>query len=443
MNIAIIGAGISGLTAAYYLREKHNVTVFESAPRIGGHTATVDIEHQGRDYAIDTGFIVYNDWTYPRFIELIDALGVDTQPTEMSFSVRCDSSGLEYGGNNLNTLFAQRRNLLRPNFHKMLHDILRFNREAVRDLESGSIAADTTLGEYLTENRYGDAFTYQYLLPMGCAIWSASTESMIEFPLLFFTRFFSNHGLLSVNDRPQWRVISGGSKSYLEPLTRDFRDSIQLNARISSVRRRQDAVELVLANGRILSFDQVIFGCHSDQALQLLSDATQAERDALTAIPYQSNEVVLHTDDALLPQRRLAWSSWNYWLRERYQQRAVLTYDMNILQGIESDTTFCVSLNATEAIDPDKIIETFNYSHPVFSLDSVAAAAKIDNFNGLNRSWFAGAYLGNGFHEDGVVSGRRIVTAAGGSLCIAEFTRVICGIAASNRARINLPIRYS
>lgn len=411
MNIAIIGAGISGLTAAYYLREKHNITVFESAPRIGGHTATVDIEHQGRDYAIDTGFIVYNDWTYPRFIELIDALGVDTQATEMSFSVRCDSSGLEYGGNNLNTLFAQRRNLLRPNFHRMLHDILRFNREAVRDLESGSIAADTTLGEYLTENRYGDAFTYQYLLPMGCAIWSASTESMIEFPLLFFTRFFNNHGLLSVNDRPQWRVISGGSKNYLEPLTRDFRDSIQLNARISSVRRRQDAVELVLANGRIQSFDQVIFGCHSDQALQLLSDATQAERDALTAILYQSNEVVLHTDDALLPQRRLAWSSWSYWLRERYQQRAVLTYDMNILQGIESDATFCVTLNATEAIDPNKIIETFNYSHPVFSLDSVAAAAKIDNFNGLNRSWFAGAYLGNGFHEDGVVSGRRVADA--------------------------------
>jgi len=411
MNIAIIGAGISGLTAAYYLREKHNITVFESAPRIGGHTATVDIEHQGRDYAIDTGFIVYNDWTYPRFIELIDALGVDTQATEMSFSVRCDSSGLEYGGNNLNTLFAQRRNLLRPNFHRMLHDILRFNREAVRDLESGSIAADTTLGEYLTENRYGDAFTYQYLLPMGCAIWSASTESMIEFPLLFFTRFFNNHGLLSVNDRPQWRVISGGSKNYLEPLTRDFRDSIQLNARISSVRRRQDAVELVLANGRIQSFDQVIFGCHSDRALQLLSDATQAERDALTAILYQSNEVVLHTDDALLPQRRLAWSSWNYWLRERYQQRAVLTYDMNILQGIESDATFCVTLNATEAIDPNKIIETFNYSHPVFSLDSVAAAAKIDNFNGLNRSWFAGAYLGNGFHEDGVVSGRRVADA--------------------------------
>ena len=411
MKIAIIGAGISGLTAAYYLRHKHNITVYESAPRIGGHTATVDIEHQGRDYAIDTGFIVYNDWTYPQFIELIEELGVATQPTEMSFSVRCDNSGLEYGGNNLNTLFAQRSNLLRPGFHKMLRDILRFNREAVRDLEGGRISAATTLGEYLESNRYGEAFTYQYLLPMGCAIWSASTESMIDFPLLFFTRFFKNHGLLSVNDRPQWHVIQGGSRSYLEPLTREFQDSIQVNAKITSVRRRQDGVELVMANGRIQHYDQVIFGCHSDQALGLLTDATHAERDALKAIPYQPNEVVLHTDDGLLPKRRIAWSSWNYWLRERYQERAVLTYDMNTLQGLDSDTRFCVTLNATEAIAEDKIIETFNYSHPVFSLDSVAAAAKIDSFNGLNRTWFAGAYLGNGFHEDGVVSGRRVAEA--------------------------------
>ena len=411
MKIAIIGAGISGLTAAYYLRHKHDITVYESAPRIGGHTATVDIEHEGRDYAIDTGFIVYNDWTYPRFIELMEELGVKTKPTEMSFSVRCDNSGLEYGGNNLNTLFAQRRNLLRPGFHKMLRDILRFNREAVRDLESGRISPATTLGQYLDENRYGEGFIFQYLLPMGCAIWSASTESMLDFPLLFFTRFFKNHGLLSVNDRPQWHVVKGGSKSYLQPLTREFQDSIQVNAKISSARRRQDDIELVMANGRTLHYDQVIFACHSDQALKLLADATHAERDALTSIPYQSNEVVLHTDCDLLPQRRLAWSSWNYWLRERYQDRAVLTYNMNILQGIESDTTFCVTLNATESIAEDKIIETFNYSHPVFSLDSVAAAAKIDDFNGLNRTWFAGAYLGNGFHEDGVVSGRRVAEA--------------------------------
>ena len=237
MNIAIIGAGISGLTAAYYLRQGHNITVYESAARIGGHTATVDIEHRGREYAIDTGFIVYNDWTYPLFIELLDELGIETQPTEMSFSVRCDSSGIEYGGNNLNTLFAQRRNLLRPSFHGMLRDILRFNREAVRDLESGRIAADTTLGEYLEANGYGEAFMFQYLLPMGCAIWSASTDRMIDFPLLFFTRFFKNHGLLSVNDRPQWHVIKGGSRSYLEPLTREFSDSIRLNASPASAPR--------------------------------------------------------------------------------------------------------------------------------------------------------------------------------------------------------------
>lgn len=234
---------------------------------------------------------------------------------------------------------------------------------------------------------------------------------MGDFPLLFFTRFFKNHGLLSVNNRPQWHVIRGGSRSYLEPLTREFADAISVNARISSVRRRPESVELIMANGRALQYDQVIFACHSDQALALIDDATRAERDALIDIPYQSNEVVLHTDESLLPRRRAAWSSWNYWLRERYQSRAVLNYNMNILQGLESDTTFCVTLNATESIASDKIIETFNYSHPVFSLDSIAAARKIQDFNGLNRTWFAGAYLGNGFHEDGVVSGRRVADA--------------------------------
>ena len=411
MNIAIIGAGISGLTAAYHLRHKHNITVYEAAPRIGGHTATIDVEHKGRHYAIDTGFIVYNDWTYPNFIELMQELGVETQPTEMSFSVRCDQSGLEYGGNNLNTLFAQRRNLLRPSFHRMLRDILRFNREAIRDLESGRISATTTLGEYLVDNRYGEAFIYQYLLPMGCAIWSASTERMVDFPLLFFTRFFKNHGLLSVNDRPQWHVIKGGSRRYLEPLIREFSGAIRLDARISSVRRRQDSVELEMANGLAVQYDQVVFACHSDQALGLLGDASRAECDALEAIPYQSNEVVLHTDESLLPRHRAAWSSWNYWLRERQQERVVLNYNMNILQGLKSDTTFCVTLNATKSISPNRIIDSFNYSHPVFSLESVTAARKIQDFNGLNRTWFAGAYLGNGFHEDGVVSGRRVADA--------------------------------
>jgi predicted NAD/FAD-binding protein len=246
---------------------------------------------------------------------------------------------------------------------------------------------------------------------MGSAIWSASIDGMNEFPLLFFVRFFRNHGLLSVNNRPQWRVIEGGSRSYLEPLTREFRDRIRCQARIVSVRRRDQSVYLRMADGEVLEFDQVVFACHSDQALALLGDATRAERDALGAIPYDANEVVLHTDTSLLPRNRRAWSSWNYWLRGREQQRAVLNYNMNILQGIEADTTFCVTLNASEAIAEDRIIDRFSYSHPQFSLDAIDAARRIEAFNGLNRSWYAGAYLGNGFHEDGVVSGRKVATA--------------------------------
>jgi len=413
MKIAIIGAGISGLSTAWHLRQGHALTVYESAARIGGHTATVDVDWQGRRYAIDTGFIVYNDWTYPNFIELLDSLGVESQPTEMSFSVRCDNSGLEYGGNNLNTLFAQRRNLLRPSFHRMLRDILRFNREALRDLDSGTLSADTRLGDYLAANRYGDAFIHHYLLPMGSAIWSASIDGMNDFPLLFFIRFFKNHGLLSVNDRPQWRVLKGGSRAYLEPLTREFRHAIRCNARIAAVFRRPEAVELVMEDGHREAFDQVVFACHSDQALALLGDATRAERDALGAIPYAANEVVLHTDTSLLPRSRRAWSSWNYWLREREQQHPVLNYNMNILQGIEADTTFCVTLNASAAIAEDRIIDRFSYSHLQFSLAAVDAARRIEAFNGLNRSWYAGAYLGNGFHEDGVVSGRKVAAAIG------------------------------
>lgn len=411
MKIAIIGSGISGLTAAYYLSKHHEVGVFESADRIGGHTATVDVSHGGRDYAIDTGFIVFNDWTYPNFIELMDELGIQSKPTEMSFSVRSDASGIEYGGNNLNTMFAQRRNLLRPSFYKMISDILRFNREAVSDLESGAISPTMTLGEYLQANNYGDAFVYHYILPMGCAIWSASTESMVDFPLHFFVQFFKNHGLLSINDRPQWRVIEGGSRSYLGPLTKDFNESIFLNSKIRRIRRADESVELTMADGQVLVFDHVVLACHSDQALKLLADPAAAEHETLSAIPYQTNEVILHTDESLLPERRLAWSSWNYLLRQKYQERAVLTYNMNILQGIESDTTFCVTLNATDSISPDKIIGRFNYSHPVFSRQSVQAAGLIDKLNGKKNTWFAGAYLGNGFHEDGVVSARKVATA--------------------------------
>lgn len=408
MKIAIIGSGISGLTAAYYLAPHHDITVHESASRIGGHTATVDVDNEGESIAIDTGFIVYNDWTYPKFIELMNEIGVSSKPTEMSFSVRCDDSGLEYGGNNLNTLFAQRSNLFKPYFLSMVQDILRFNREAIEDFDNGNISESITLGEYLSQNGYRPAFIDKYLLPMGCAIWSASTDNMNSFPLLFFVRFLKNHGLLSVNNRPQWRVIKGGSRSYLAPLTHSFKHSINLNADIQSVRRCDGSIEILFTGGNTAKYDHVIFSCHSDQALGLLRDASKAERNALTAIPYQGNEVVLHTDETLLPNRKLAWSSWNYWLRQNRQERAVLTYNMNILQGLSASKTYCVTLNATESIDATKIIARFNYSHPVFSLESINAARQIKHINGRNRTWFAGAYLGNGFHEDGVASGRAV-----------------------------------
>lgn len=411
MKIAVVGAGISGLTAAYLLNKKYDITIFEGGDRIGGHTATKEVSVNNESYAIDTGFIVYNDWTYPNFIRLMSELGVESKPTEMSFSVSCDLSGLEYGGSDLNTLFAQRRNLLKPYYWKMLWDIVRFNKAAIADLDNNQIAQDTTLGEYLKQKGYGDAFANKYLIPMGSAIWSASTESMFNFPLLFFVRFLKNHGLLSINNRPQWRVIKGGSKEYIEPLIAGFKDNIRINSVIKSIRRDVDGVDLELENGNVERFDQVVIASHSDQALEMLEDVTVAEQEILAAIPYQENDVVLHTDDSLLPKQKLAWSSWNYWLRSDEQERAILTYDMNILQGIKAPVTFCVTLNATQEIDPEKILGRYNYSHPVFSLASVSAAKRWGEINGVNRTWFCGAYWANGFHEDGLNSGLRVAKA--------------------------------
>jgi predicted NAD/FAD-binding protein len=413
VKIAVIGSGISGLSAAYLLQHEHDITVFESQSNVGGHTATMDVTVHGKEYAIDTGFIVYNDWTYPNFIRLMDELGVTSKSTEMSFSVSCDQTGLEYGGNNLNTLFAQRRNILRPSYWMMLKDIMRFNKEAIEDLEQKKIEEGATLGQYLKQKGYGEAFANKYLIPMGSAIWSASTDSMFDFPLLFFVRFFKNHGLLSVNNRPQWRVINGGSREYLNPLTAGFKEHIRLNSEVKTIRRDKDGVDVILADGSHERFDQAIIASHSDQALSMLDDASAVESEILGAIGYQENEVVLHIDDSVLPDKKLAWSSWNYWLRAEQQDQAVLTYDMNILQGIEAPETFCVTLNATDAIDPKKILGQYNYSHPVFSLESVAAADRWQEINGTNRTWFCGAYWANGFHEDGVSSGVRVAKGLG------------------------------
>lgn len=415
MRIAIVGSGISGLVSARMLSRQHDVSVFEAADWIGGHTHTVDVEVAGKAYAIDTGFIVFNDWTYPNFIRLMDQLGVASQETEMSFSVNQPATGLEYNGHSINSLFAQRSNLFSPGFIGMVRDILRFNREALDDLDSGRIHSETTLGDYLRDKGYGQRFTHHYIVPMGAAIWSMSLADMLAFPLAFFVRFFKNHGLLSVSDRPQWRVISGGSRSYVEPLIAPFKDAIRLNCPVQRITRDEQGVTLSSASGEE-RFDKVILACHSDQALRLLAEPTEIEQSILGAIDYADNEVVLHTDTALLPRRKLAWASWNYRLDRTQQRAAAVTYNMNILQGIESDTTFCVSLNQTDAIDPAKILGQYSYAHPQFSLAAAAAQARWQELLGANHTYFCGAYWANGFHEDGVMSALRVTEALGGGV---------------------------
>ncbi|MBK5342149.1 FAD-dependent oxidoreductase [Pseudomonas sp. TH49] len=415
MKIAIIGSGIAGLTCAYLLNRQHDVTVFEASDWVGGHTHTVEVTVEGREYAVDTGFIVFNDWTYPNFIRLLGQLGVSFKPTEMSFSVTDPETGLEYNGNNLNSLFAQRSNLLSPGFWGMLRDILRFNKEAQRDLAEQRIAADTTLDDYLKAGGYGERFILHYIVPMGSAIWSMPMAEMLNFPLQFFVRFFKNHGLLSVSDRPQWQVIEGGSSAYVAPLTAAFKDKIRLSCPVTRIDRDEHGVVIHSPAG-IERFDKVVLACHSDQALQLLATPSQAERSILGALPYADNEVVLHTDTRLLPTRKLAWASWNYRLSGAGHTHAAVTYDMNILQGIQSDTTFCVSLNQSAGISPSKVLARYTYAHPQFSLAAVAAQNRWAELDGQQHTHYCGAYWANGFHEDGVVSAMRVAAAFGESL---------------------------
>ncbi|MBT8766572.1 NAD(P)/FAD-dependent oxidoreductase [Metapseudomonas boanensis] len=415
MRIAIIGSGISGLTCAYLLARRHEVAVFEATDWIGGHTHTVDVEWQGRSYAVDTGFIVFNDWTYPNFIHLLNQLGTASRPTEMSFSVHDPASGLEYNGRDLNSLFVQRRNLLSPAFWKMLRDILRFNREAMADLQEQRIDFATRLGEYLHMRGYEQRFIEHYIVPMGSAIWSISRAQMLDFPLQFFVRFFHNHGLLSINNRPQWRVIEGGSRSYIEPLCAGFRSGLRLNCAVQRASRDVDGVRLLSAAGWE-RFDKVVFACHSDQALALLETPSVHERKVLGALTYASNEVLLHTDDSLLPKRRKAWASWNYRLGGPPESPATLTYNMNILQGLEAPVTFCVSLNQGAAVDPAKVLARFEYAHPQYSQAAIAAQACRESLQGHQHSYFCGAYWGNGFHEDGVVSALKVAAHFGESL---------------------------
>ncbi|MEJ5059808.1 MULTISPECIES: NAD(P)/FAD-dependent oxidoreductase [unclassified Pseudomonas] len=415
MNIAIIGSGISGLTSAYLLNRNHNITLFEAGDRIGGHTHTVEVVSNGQRHAVDTGFIVFNDWTYPHFIRLLSQIGVGFKPTQMSFSVTDPDSGLEYNGNNLNSLFAQRRNLLSPGFWGMLRDILRFNRQAQADLSEGRISDDITLDQYLKSGGYGERFILHYIVPMGAAIWSMSMADMLNFPLRGFIRFFKNHGLLSVNHRPQWCVIEGGSSAYIAPLTASFKEKIRLNCPVTRVERDETGV-VIHSAASSERFDKVVFACHSNQALALLATPSATEQSILGALPYADNEVVLHTDTRLLPSKKLAWASWNYRLGGAGHTRAAVTYDMNILQGIQSATTFCVSLNQSAAIEPSLVVGRFTYAHPQYNLTAVAAQERWEELNGAQHTFYCGAYWANGFHEDGVVSALRVARSFGETL---------------------------
>ena len=415
MKIAIIGAGISGLTAAYRLSAAHDVTVFEANDYLGGHTNTVDVEIDGERHAIDTGFIVFNDWTYPNFIALLDELGVRSQPTSMSFSVRCDAANLEYNGSSLNGLFAQRRNLLRPSFYRMLADILRFNREAPELILNQPATEETTVGEYLVRQRYSREFVEHYLLPMGAAIWSCPLGTFANFPIRFIAEFYRNHGLLSVRNRPTWRVIEGGSRNYVTKMAERFSDRIRLSTPIEQVTRTTEGVMVKPQNEPAVSFDHVVFACHSDQALRMLADPTPTERAVLSEFPYGRNIAVLHTDRQVLPKHRRAWASWNYHLSGRpadsATQSASVTYQMNLLQHILSRHVFNVTLNSDEQIDPAKVLRRMEYHHPIFTVRRAAAQARHRELINVNRTSFCGAYWGNGFHEDGVVSALRVCEA--------------------------------
>ena len=416
MKIAVIGSGIAGMSAAHTLAaQQHEVHLYEASARLGGHTATLDVDDNGKQLAVDTGFIVYNDHTYPLFIELMDSLKVANRPTEMSFSVSDALSGLEYAGSDLNSLFAQRRNLVSPRFWRLLRDILRFNREAEPDLLRDPALANETLGHYLREFHYSPEFRDYYLIPMGAAIWSSNHDTLEQFPFGFFVRFFRNHGLLQISNRPQWRTVLGGSRQYIGPLTDNFRHNIHLSTPVLQVQRQVlhhgvKKVCLTLRRGQEF-FDQVIFACHSDQALKLLADPTPAEVEVLDAIPYTRNEVVLHTDTSMLPRNRRTWSSWNVSLGRTGTDKPGLTYNMNILQGLESRQTWCVTLNQTALIREECIHATCHYEHPLFTLDGIKAQQRWSDINGQLDTWYCGAWWRNGFHEDGVWSARRVTDA--------------------------------
>lgn len=403
MRIAIVGAGVSGLCVAYYLRQDHDVTVFEANDYAGGHTNTISVAAEDESLAVDTGFIVFNERTYPNFCKLLEELKVLSQPSDMSFSVRCDRSGLEYAGTGLNGLLAQRLNLLWPGFWRLVRDWRRFSRESQRLLHQST--ESLSVRDYFREHRYSQEFREQYFLPIGSAIWSCPHDRLEDFPIRFIVDFYNQHGLLTLHDPPQWRVIRGGSRSYVQALLRRLSRPVQLNSQVRRVERTAGGASLHFADGSSQGFDHVVLACHADQSLRLLGKgATPAEREVLSAFPYEANTAVLHTDTSVLPRSRRAWASWNYRIPAVSRGKATVTYNMSRLQGLRSDEVYCLSLNEEQLIDPRRILRTIVYHHPVFSLSRVAAQQRHGELIDCDGLSYCGAYWGNGFHEDGVNS---------------------------------------
>ncbi|MDG2381941.1 MAG: FAD-dependent oxidoreductase [Pirellulaceae bacterium] len=433
MRIAIVGGGVSGNVCAWLLHPDHDVTLFEAADYLGGHTNTIEVQTFDAEYTVDTGFMVFNNQTYPQFIRLLELLGVPHQLSDMSFSVRCERSGLEYQGSSLNGLFAQRLNLFNPRFYWMLKDVLRFNRQAPRFLRLEDDV--TTLGEYLTAKKYGSAFIQNYLIPMTAAIWSARPHAVLEMPARFLIAFFLNHGLLQAANHPPWRTISGGARTYVKAIADLMPGRIRLNSPIESVRRHSEHVVVKPVGSQEETFDEVIFATHADQTLRMLSDATDQEKSVLGSFDYQRNMAVLHTDSSLLPLRKRAWASWNYHIPQSEDQPVAVTYDLNRLQSLGAPAPICVTLNHVDQIDPSLILGQMEYEHPVFGSGTIEAQRAHRELNGRHRTHFCGAYWGYGFHEDGVRSALVVGESFGKTLesCTVASTTGSCDTVVSSQ----------
>jgi predicted NAD/FAD-binding protein len=404
MRIAIVGTGVSGLVCAHLLSRRHDVTLFEAEGRPGGHAHTVTVDLADGSFDVDTGFLVYNERNYPGLIRLFDSLGVATKPSDMSFSVTDEVSGLEWKGSSFDTVFAQRRNLVRPSFLRMLSDIVRFNRMA-RDLLEAPHDTTISLAGLLERGHWSPQFLNWYLVPMGSSIWSADPSTFLDMPAVTFSRFFANHGLLEYGNQPSWRTVEGGSRRYVDAVLAPLGSAVRLEQPVDKVTRSEDEVELHTADGPE-RFDHVVIATHSDQALDLLSDPGPTEREVLGAIAYQTNRATLHTDVSLLPRNRRAWASWNYHRLPDHPTEATLTYRLRSLQGVDSEDELLITLNRDDAIDPDRVLRTFDYTHPVYDAAAIAAQQRQEELNGVRRTWYCGAYWGYGFHEDGVESAR-------------------------------------